>query len=391
VNRKVEILGGLVLAAAGVMVALAAFEVLVRVLHLVPDRFWRPHPKTGVQLIPGKQGWWTQEEREFVVPVAISPQGLRDVPHTYDKPPGVLRVLVLGDSFVEAMHVHLEETFTRRLETLLDGIGANRRVEVISAGVSGWGTASELLWLRDEGAKYNPDIVLLHFYPGNDIKNNSPDLEDVLPPVYDDSGRLLYVRSNKPEREKRGGVLARSKAYVYLRQLVLVRQPLVANWLAQLGVVQLPPPPGPRVRDGLPVDFGVYRVPPDDVWRTAWQRTEGLLEEMLGMARALGARFGVVIASSREQVYPEAWEKILAAYPTARDLQFDLDQPQKWMEDWCRRSGVPCLVLSPAFRAAAARGAKPLHFWHDGHWTAAGHALAAEEMRKFLLANFPLS
>ena len=48
-------------------------------------------------------------------------------------------------------------------------------------GVSGYGTASEYLWYRDVGRAFHPDIVLLSFYPGNDVRNNSPTLEPTLP------------------------------------------------------------------------------------------------------------------------------------------------------------------------------------------------------------------
>ncbi|GBD25685.1 hypothetical protein HRbin30_01009 [bacterium HR30] len=390
-NRRLEVLAGLGLALVGLVVAFILVELGVRVLHLVPDRFWEPDSRTGVRLKAGKRGWWTQEEREFVVPVEINQQGLRDLPRTYAKPPGVLRILVVGDSFVEAMHVRLDDVFTRRLERLLEGVGANRRVEVISAGVSGWGTASEFLWLQEEGSKYQPDIVLLHFYPGNDIKNNSPTLEDTLPPVYAENGELLSVGSKKPEVRVNRGLLGRSKAYAFFRQLLVTRRPSWMQAFERLGLVRLPAPRAPAMRDGLPVDFGVYQVPPPEEWLDAWRRTEGLLKATAQVVQGMGARFGIVIAAGREQVNPGAWERILATYPAAKEKEFDLEQPERWVGEWCAAHQVPCLRLTPAFRAAAEKSRAPLHFWYDGHWTEEGHRIAAEEVRKFLLANFPLS
>ena len=58
-----------VLAGFGVGLALLTVELGVRMLHLVPSRFWEPDAILGTKLIPGKQGWWTQEEHEFTVPV----------------------------------------------------------------------------------------------------------------------------------------------------------------------------------------------------------------------------------------------------------------------------------------------------------------------------------
>jgi len=65
-------LAGVMLAGLGLVFAVGMLEVGVRSLHLVPDRFWEPDPVVGVRLIPGHRGWWTQEDREFVVPVEIT-------------------------------------------------------------------------------------------------------------------------------------------------------------------------------------------------------------------------------------------------------------------------------------------------------------------------------
>jgi hypothetical protein len=43
--------------------------------------------------------------------------------------------------------------------------------EVLNAGTSGYGMDNALLFLRHEGYRYNPDVVLLALYIGNDILN----------------------------------------------------------------------------------------------------------------------------------------------------------------------------------------------------------------------------
>ena len=252
--RVREWIAGAVLATAGMVAAAAALEAGVRMLHLVPDRFWEPDASRGVRLVPGRQGWWTQEEREFVVPVRISQQGLRDVEHARDKPPGIWRVLILGDSFVEAMHVPLEATLGRQLEAMLRGSSA-AAVEVISAGVSGYGTASEVLFFEQEGRHYQPDLVVLAFYPGNDVKNNSPALEDTLKPVYGADGTLERVQGEPQREAARGmrGLLARSALYRYGRQLLLVRHPELAQWLVRAGLLRAAAIRPRAQRDGIPV------------------------------------------------------------------------------------------------------------------------------------------
>ena len=52
-------------------------------------------------------------------------------------------------------------------------------------GVSGYGTPSQFLYYLDKGRALQPDVVLLAFYPGNDVLNNSPSMERVLLPRYE--------------------------------------------------------------------------------------------------------------------------------------------------------------------------------------------------------------
>jgi hypothetical protein len=44
-------------------------------------------------------------------------------------------------------------------------------------GVDGYGTAQEFLTLTEDVWQFSPDIVVLAFFPGNDVRNNSAVLE----------------------------------------------------------------------------------------------------------------------------------------------------------------------------------------------------------------------
>src|SRR5262249_3540321 len=144
------------------------------------------------------------------------------------------RILVLGDSFVEAMHVPLEATFHRLLEQQLSAGDPTRRIEVFAAGISGWGTASELLYFEQYGVRFKPDLVVLAVYPGNDVKNNRSSLEDRFKPVYASDGALTKVEGEWRERHG-SGRLPRSQAYIYFRQVLLLRHPELAQSLARSG------------------------------------------------------------------------------------------------------------------------------------------------------------
>jgi hypothetical protein len=80
----------------------------------------------------------------------------------------VYRILVLGDSQTEGW-VNNDEHFSAQLELRLNERSADRRFEVLNAGVSAYSPAHELLWYEHHGARLQPDLVVLAFYPGNDI------------------------------------------------------------------------------------------------------------------------------------------------------------------------------------------------------------------------------
>jgi hypothetical protein len=113
---------------------------------------------------------YRQKSKDVSVQFRINAKGMRsDRNYPYQKPAGLMRILSLGDSFTIGYEVSLEETFSSVLEKELRSRGY--RVEVINAGVSGYGTAEECLYLERELFRYQPDLVILTFY-GNDLSDN---------------------------------------------------------------------------------------------------------------------------------------------------------------------------------------------------------------------------
>ena len=116
-------------------------------------------------------GW--KRSSEFSTHVRVNSKGLRGPEIPYSKPDGKDRVLVVGDSFTFGAQVEEDETFVARLGAYLHAGDAQAgiepgSVETINAGVDGWNTINELSWLKAEGIKYAPDMVILMFYVGND-------------------------------------------------------------------------------------------------------------------------------------------------------------------------------------------------------------------------------
>lgn len=115
---------------------------------------------------------------EESVPVSYNASGWRDLPRVEDKADGVARVLVLGDSFMEAYSVRFEDSLPAVLEQLTNT--EERQVEVINFGVGGYGTLQEYLVFDAIGRAYRPDVVVLAMYLANDLRNNTRALESLV-------------------------------------------------------------------------------------------------------------------------------------------------------------------------------------------------------------------
>ncbi len=86
--------------------------------------------------------------------------------HDYDlrKTPGVHRIVVVGDSYVEAVQVPLSRSFHKLWEAALNNpshSGSRPSFEVIALGNSGTGQVEHYDVLRSEAMRYEPDTVVV--------------------------------------------------------------------------------------------------------------------------------------------------------------------------------------------------------------------------------------
>lgn len=110
----------------------------------------------------------SQEHFGEIVTAHINSLGLRGPEIELNKPEGVTRILVLGDSYTYGVFVNDHETYCAVFQELLRKEG--HKVEVINAGYAdGWGPQEHYAWLMNRGLKFDPDIIVYGFFIGNDI------------------------------------------------------------------------------------------------------------------------------------------------------------------------------------------------------------------------------
>ena len=115
------------------------------------SRFWHSSIDGSWEFVTNDKGF--RNERNF----------------PYQKEKNLIRVLALGDSFTQGFEVRQDYTYSSITEKYL--ISKGIEAEVINTGISGFSTAEELIFMENEGFKYNPDYVLVGFY-ANDYDDN---------------------------------------------------------------------------------------------------------------------------------------------------------------------------------------------------------------------------
>jgi hypothetical protein len=379
----------LLLMAGASAFALVLIELGLRLLGVSFQDFYKADPVRGVAHRPGARGWFRREGRQYIV---INGDGFRDRDHPKTKPTGSYRIAVLGDSFVEALQVRLQDTFSAVLERELAHCPGfrGRQVETFNFGVSNYGTAQELLTLRDRVWAVEPDLVLLAFFSGNDVWDNSKSLkhDPELPYFSAHDGALLLDDSFRDSPRQ---LAERSTLRVTLKNTIesfRVLQVLRQAW----GVARLRPAGnGSAVEDefaGTEAQRQLLGPPTDPAWRAAWDVTERLILQMNEEVKARGADFAVVTLTTAAQVHPDR-----AISDRLRDRLGvpDLDEPDRRIKALGQRGGFPVLNLAPSFRDHARADRVFLHGFPPnlgaGHWNEQGHALAGRLIAAWLCSR----
>lgn len=408
-NPVKRVLVACCLVTTGAIAALIIVEGIVRALDLAKfedyeNIYDEPHPLYGWRHIPGATSLRKAGGRK--IPVQMNSKGLRDREIPYEKQTDTYRILVLGDSMVEGIQVLSEETFPKRLESLLNEHKGDRTFEVVNAGGRGYGTDNELLFFRHEGRKYQPDLVLLAFFMGNDAYDNSAELVPVGTPgkppkpwfvLEGENVRLLNFPCDCA-RKAETGLVARAKAFLQSHSLayLVARGGLIENFsrsadlLVEMGLMRrLSRQPSHLVVDGIPLPLWNLSAEDSPVWQRAWRLTGKLLVKLKEEVEGEHGRLLVISIPTREQVYEDLWLTALDIYPNMRARAWDLDKPDRILAGLLQEAKIPYLSLLPHLRGHSKSARKRLYLGTQGehHMSTEGHAVVADLVYRWLFSE----
>ncbi|MCD4686685.1 MAG: hypothetical protein K8S97_12185 [Anaerolineae bacterium] len=378
--RRLACLGRILAPLFGLLFAITLIEIGGRVaLGFAPLPGWAQdfNAHVGYELRPDEEYTYASTNGEFETRVVHNNRGLHDVDHTLAKPDNTFRVLILSDSYGQAREVPLEQNFARQLETLLNTSAPEGiTVEVINAGYFGLGTTQEYLYYIKEGRRYDPDLVLLGFYVGNDVVDNHAPLIQ----AWNDVAKVDFPYLDTDDTLHQPGLSTQRRALSWLRHNVYLVS-AISDAVAGTGTpdrVEVGDPHDITAR-ALRVPMGVY-LPPDATWSEAWAVTDLALARLHAVVTEDGAQFAVFVIPDRRQLYDADWNATLAQLPDLDPAQLDRERPMRAIMTQLEAHAIPALNLLDVFRPSSAR----LYFPIDGHFTPEGHTLTAQTLAAWL-------
>ena len=326
----------------------------------------------------------TYRRREYTVEVAVNSHGLRDPERGYATPAGTLRLLALGDSFVEGYSVPFAQTVSQVLESSLSRAGCP--AEVVNGGTLCYSTDQETLFYETEGQRYSPRLVLLFFHYNDIVYNDRQDYFGTPKPVFEMGGGRLCVHrlpvrelppqlgaAETPEIDEAGP----SALLDWVRERMWYGAPAGYDAVARLGLW----PPMPRIPTRL--ELRVYERRRVEPVEDAWAKTAAILDRLARDAEAREARLLVIYVPSRLEVDDRSW-RLSRQIHGWDEAGWDRRHVAERLKQVGEQVRAPVLDLTdPLRRANDGWGSRP-YYTYDGHWTATGHRVAAEEVERFL-------
>ncbi len=343
---------------ASAMLSLLLAEWSVRTLYPQQLAVWYTTEDGLVIHPPGLITYLTESKQE----IRFNASGMRDRDHAKKKQKDTTRILVFGDSFMEALQVAFEDSFPSLLESGLRK-ALHRNVEVINCAVSGWGQDDQLAYLQKYGRALEPDLILVAMTLHNDVSDNMREQfhtlahdKLILKPVAHMSVselKILHVKSFFASHSHLWQLLRKVKS---LREMRSVAAALSEHVMQLIG-----------------------RNETEELKR-GWKLTFELFKGIREVGKSMGAGTAIMLIPLRLQLQDDALDGFRTFVGMSTD-DVAIERPQQAMRTFGREANIEIIDLLPTLRRWTVENKASLHL-QDGHWNEKGHRLAADTVVK---------
>ena len=292
----------------------------------------------------------------------LNSKAFHDIEYPLEKPKNAFRIVALGDSFAYGI-VPYQFNYLTLLE---DKLKQDRpATEVINMGISGTGVQSYLSVLLNEGINYNPDMVIVGFFIGNDfeVPRKRPYENSFLATFFHYTYRLIgyYIYqikqaeksvSSSPDEEK---------------------NPMLATPVSSYDDER--PSFDPTYFMTIEVSRSIIFRKDNAKFLEEAERAFYYLREMRDVCQKRGIKFAVTIIPDEVQVNSALQQKVIRAHGIEPD-GMDFFGPNQWLGKRLSEANIPVMDLTQYFMEHS--NDNRLYRLRDTHWNIAGNQLAAD-------------
>ncbi len=314
-----------------------------------------------IRYAPEQSGVWRVHD-EISAPYAINREGWNSSHRVYrpERTPGRMRIVIIGDSFVEGFQVPVTASLAEQLEHSLPS------TEVYRVAISGAPLSQYLLMLEREGVRYSPDLVVIVL-----VQNDFDESFRFMPGRYTSSFLKLRLEEGRvteevqPSRYQPGPWewlrFTATARYLYYRRQIVRAMPLFL-WSAQEA--------GSNFQTNIDTRAVLERA--TDVALA----TDYLFGRLAAVASAHKFDLLFVMDGDRQAIYrgidsAALYNSGALALNTLANRAAD-------------RHGIPFIDLHPRFEQDWLKNRRRFDFESENHWNQYGHAIASAAIEQFV-------
>ncbi|ABG50943.1 hypothetical protein Tery_1672 [Trichodesmium erythraeum IMS101] len=326
--------------------------------------------------------------------------GFNDRDYPLEKNQNKFRLLVVSDSFNWAGGK--EGNYTALLEKKFDSYFGKSQVEVINVGYPGTHTGEQLAMLKKFGLQYNPNLVVLGFFVGNDFQDANPKRKRII--VND-----IYIDIDKKDELIIFGypIIGKSRLLMFLQQKYQVYQKLQKGKQDSVKLLSSSLAPSLNLGSNLIID---REKSPGILSNKAFLRVEKsrlkfcnikdlidgkwdeninyIFHSILEMQKLLKSRnieFIVAIYPDEYQVNEKLLNEIFAEYDNLQREFYNLTCQQEILSKFLEVNGIPYIDMLDRFKIE--QNTRHLYLLREPHWNSAGNLLAANILFNHLVKD----
>lgn len=324
--------------------------------------------------------------------------GFNDRDYPLLKEPGKYRALIVSDSFNWAGGQN--GNYTALLEQKFESYYGQHRVDIINAGYPGTHTVEQLAMLKKYGLQYNPDLVVLGFFVGNDFRDADPHRKRII--VND-----LYVDIDRRKELIIFGypIIGQSRLVLFVEQKYKIwqelrrakkeaKKPQASLLLADAGGGAIAQNNEPEKSPGILSREAFLQVEKSRLKFCKRQdlergkREENInyilngIYEMKALLDSKEIKFVVAIYPDEYQVSDRLFQEIMQRFDLIPE-DYIVNCQQLILIRYLEAYGIPYIDMLAKFRKE--QNNRPLYLLREPHWNSAGNQLAAEILFDYLI------